>query len=63
MDSVDVKLKVAEVVLIDAKLKNLVDHRQQVMQRPNGLERKGIGGAEDATRGGQDQCVFDDGDR
>src|SRR5207247_5491141 len=63
LDSVDVELEVAEVVLTDAEMKNLVDHRKQVMQRPNGLERNGIGGTEDTTRGGQDQCVFDDGNR
>jgi hypothetical protein len=63
LGSIEVGLEIAEVVLADAEVKNLVDHRKQVMQRPNGLERNGIRGAEDTTRGGQDQRVFDDGDR
>ena len=63
LDSVDVELEIAEVILTDAELKHLVDDRKQVIQRPNGLEGNGIGRAEDTARGGQDQCVFDDGDR
>jgi len=59
----DVELKIAEVVWADAELKDLVDDRKQVIQRPNGLEGTGIGRAEDTARGGQDQRVFDDGCR
>ena len=59
LHSVDVELKVAEVVLADAELKQFVDDRKQVMQRANGLEENGAGMAEDTTRSGQDQCVFD----
>src|SRR5437870_1734870 len=58
LHSVDVELKVAGV-LADAELKQFVDDRKQVIQRANGLEENGAGMAEDTTRSGQDQCVFD----
>ena len=39
--------------------KDLIDHRQQVMERAHGLECRCVWGTEDAACGGQDQCVFD----
>ena len=57
------KLKVAEVVLADAELKYFVNNGQQVMQRPNRLERNGVGRAKDAARGRQHERVFDGGRR
>jgi hypothetical protein len=59
LDSVDVELEIAEVVLADAELKHLVDYRKQVIERPNGLEGNGIGSAEDTTGGSQDERVLD----
>src|SRR6266850_1254267 len=63
LDSINVELEIAEVVLTDVELKHLVDHGKQVIQRPNGLKGNGIGRAEDTARGGRDQGVFDDGHR
>jgi hypothetical protein len=63
LDSIDVELKVTEVVLADAELKDFVNHWKQVMQRPDGLERNSVRRAEDPARGGQDQGVFDDSER
>ena len=60
---IDVELEIAEVVLTDAELKHLVDDRKQVIQRADGLEWNGIGRAEDAAGGSQDERIFDDGHR
>jgi hypothetical protein len=54
-----VELKVAEVILADAELEHFVDDRKQVMKRTDGLERNGVGKAEDAARGCQHKRVFD----
>jgi hypothetical protein len=54
-----VELKVAEVILADAELEHFVDDRKQVMKRPDGLERNGIGRAEDAARGCQHERILD----
>jgi len=56
---IDVELEMAEIVLTDAELKHLVDHRKQVIQRADGLQRNVIGRAEDAAGGSQDERVFD----
>ena len=61
--SIDVEPEVAEVILADVELKNLVDDRQQVIQRPNRLERNSVGRAEETAGCGQDQGVFDGRDR
>ena len=43
------ELKIAEVFLADAELEHFVDDRKQVMERPDRLERNGVGRAEDAA--------------
>ena len=62
LQAIDVELEVTEVILADAELEYLVDDRQQVIERPNRLERNGVGRAEDAARCGQEQGVFDGSD-
>ncbi len=46
LDSIDAELKVAEVILADAEVEHCVDDRKQVMKRPDGLERNGVGKTE-----------------
>ena len=57
------ELEIAEVILADVELKDLVDNRQQVIERPNRLERNGVGRSEDTARCGQEDGVFDGSER
>src|SRR5437879_10334122 len=59
LDSINVELEVAEVLLTDSKLQHFVDDREQVIQRADGLQWNGIGRAEDAAGGSQDERIFD----
>ena len=56
------ELEIAEVVLTDRQLKDLVDDRKQVIQRADGLQRNGVGSAEAAAGCGQQERIFDGGD-
>ena len=57
---VDTKAEVAEIVLADVELADLVDNGNQVVERANGLEHSGVRMAEDTARGSQDEGVFHD---
>ena len=60
--SVDVGAKVSEVILADLAFEDLIDHREKVMERADGLEWRGSWRTEDAARGSQHHRVFDSSD-
>ena len=56
---IDFELEIAVVVRSDMSGKDLLDHRQQVMERAHRLESRCVWRTEDAACGSQDQCIFD----
>src|SRR5438552_1674402 len=56
---VDTKAEVAEIVLADVELADLVDNGNQIVERSNGLKHGGVRSTEDTTRGRQKERVFD----
>ena len=54
---IDVELEMAEIVLTDAELKHLVDHRKQVIQRADGLQWERHLSREFAAREGSQKIV------
>ena len=57
---VETKAEVAEIVLTDVEAADLVNNRDQIVERANGLKRGGVRMAEDTARGSQDEGVFHD---
>ena len=60
LDPVETKAEVTEIVLADVELADLVDNRDQVVERANGMEDRGIRMAEDTAGSSQDEGVFHD---
>ena len=51
--------EVLKVFLSDLQLQYFFDHRREVCQRADDAERRSIGGARQATRGGESQRILD----
>src|SRR6267142_1621984 len=54
----DALAQISEVLRIDRKTRDFINHGQEVSQRANDSERWSIGGTRQTARGGQSQCVL-----
>jgi hypothetical protein len=54
---------VVEVVWVDAALHQFLDQRDEVVEGADRVERRGVGGTEGPASDGEDEGVFDHGQR